>query len=80
MKASFSLCRPRPRWKPARAREFFLVNGEHAAKAADLTHHATGEGAVGKVLDALFGAIGAVNVNTAIGVGKEVFFNTSPLS
>src|SRR5260221_9383457 len=56
--------------------EYVLVNGKHAAEAADLAHHSTGEGAVGQVLDALLGAIGAANVNTAIGVSIRSLFQS----
>ena len=46
-----------------------LVHGEQAAKAADFAQDAAGKSLVGEILDPLFGAIGAVNVHTCIGVG-----------
>ena len=46
-----------------------LVHGEQAAEAADFAQNAAGKGLVGEILDPLFGAVGAVNVHTSIGVG-----------
>src|SRR6266849_5003341 len=57
--------------------KFLLVHGEHAAKSADFTDHALGEGAVSKILDPLFGAVGPIDVNTAVCVGNWLFQNTS---
>ena len=46
-----------------------LVDGKQPAKAANLAQHAAVEGLVGQILDALLGAIGALDVNTGVGVG-----------
>ena len=46
-----------------------LVHGEQAAEAADFAQDAAGESLVGEILDPLFGAVGAVNVHTGVGVG-----------
>src|SRR5215472_15523199 len=48
--------------------ELLLVDGEHAAEPADLADHAFGERPVRKVLDALLGAVSAVNIHPAVGV------------
>src|SRR5215472_12620569 len=50
---------------------FLLVDRKQPPEAANLAKHPAIEGFVRQVLDALFGAIGAVNVNTGIGVGDR---------
>jgi hypothetical protein len=47
----------------------FAVETEEAAEAADLAEHVAGEGALGEVLDALFGAIAGGDVDAGVGVG-----------
>src|SRR5258707_399417 len=54
--------------------EFLAVDGKHAAETANLAHHTAGEGPVSKILDALFGAVSAVNVDSAVGVGDGRLF------
>ena len=51
-----------------------LVDGKQAAKAADLAEHAAVKGFMGEVLDALLGAIGALNVDTGVGVSDGAVF------
>ena len=46
-----------------------LVHREQAAKAADFAQYAASKSLVGEILDPLFGAVGAVNVHTGVGVG-----------
>jgi hypothetical protein len=48
---------------------FFFVDREQAAKAPDFTENTAGECLVGEVLDALLGAIRAVDVHSGIGIG-----------
>src|SRR5215472_6497720 len=48
--------------------ELLLVDGEHAAEPADLADHALGERPVRQILDALLGAVSAVNIHPAVGV------------
>src|SRR5215475_15822795 len=48
---------------------FGFIYGEEAAETADLAEDASGEGFVGKVLDALLGAVGLVYVDARVGVG-----------
>src|SRR5262249_14711167 len=59
-----------------RLAELLAVDGEHTAKAADLADHAFSERAMGKILDALLGAVGAVDVHSAVGVGKYGLFQS----
>ena len=54
--------------------KLFPVNGEHAAEAADFTHHSRSERTMGEVFNALLGAVGAVNVNAAVGIGNGSLF------
>ena len=49
--------------------EILLVHGKQAAEAANLAEHTLGEGFVGKILDALFGLAGAINVHASVGIG-----------
>ena len=42
---------------------------EQAAEAANLAQHSLGEGFMGEILDALLGAVGAIDVYARIGVG-----------
>ena len=44
--------------------------GKQASKTTDVAQYALVKGLVGKVLDALLGAIGTINVHPRIGVGK----------
>ena len=50
---------------------FLLVDGKQPAKAADLAQHAAVKGLLREILDALLGAIGALDVHTGIGVGDR---------
>ena len=54
--------------------KLFLVDGKHAAEAADLAHYSRRERAMGEVFNALLGAVGAVNINAAIGIGDGSLF------
>ena len=49
-----------------------LVDREEAAKAANLAEHAAGKGLVRQILDALLGAVGAVDIHAGVGVGDRV--------
>ena len=51
-----------------------LVDGKQPAEAADLAQNAAVEGLVGQVLDALLGAVGALDVHAGIGVGDGAVF------
>jgi len=51
-----------------RVREFRFVDGKQSTETADLTEHAAGEGLVSKILDPLFGAVGAVDVDASVGI------------
>src|ERR1019366_531227 len=53
-----------------RVRVLFLVDGEEPAKAANLAQHSAIEGLVGEILDALLGAIGALDVYASVGVSN----------
>ena len=53
-----------------RLAEFLFVDRKHAAEAANLTYHSLGEGAMGKIFDSLLSSVGAVDINTAVSVGK----------
>ena len=52
-----------------------LVDGKQSAETADLAQDAAVKRLVGQVLDALFGAIGAFNVYSGIGVGDGAVFS-----
>src|SRR5947209_3480858 len=63
-----------------RLAEFLFIDGEQAAEAADLAHDAAGKGAMGKVLDALLGPVGTVDIDAAIGVSDwSIFQNLSSI-
>jgi hypothetical protein len=49
--------------------EIGFGDGEQASEAADLAQNSLGEGFVGEVLDALLGAIGAIDAHARIGIG-----------
>ena len=51
-----------------------LVDGEQPAKSTDIADHAAGKGLVRKIFDALLGAVRAVDVNPAVGVGDRSGF------
>src|SRR5579864_320128 len=57
-----------------RIAEFLFVESEQPAESTDFSNDPTGEGAVGEVLDALFGTVRAVNVNPALGIGYRFGF------
>src|SRR6185312_7838345 len=57
-----------------RLAKLLLVDGIHAAEAADLAHHSFGKGAMGQVLDALLGTVGAINVDAAVGISNGGLF------
>src|SRR6185312_15151774 len=57
-----------------RIAKLFSVDGEHAPEAADFAHHSRSERAMGQVFNALLGAVGAVNINAAIGIGDGSLF------
>ena len=48
-----------------------FVHREQAAKAANFAEHAAGKGLVRQILDALLGAVGAVDIHTGVGVGDR---------
>src|ERR1017187_620005 len=50
----------------------FLIDREQPAEATDLAQHSLGEGFVGQILDALLGAVAAIDADTGIGVGDRV--------
>ena len=52
-----------------------LVDGEQAAEAADLAQDAAIEGLMGEILDALLGAIGALNIDAGVGVSDGAGFS-----
>ena len=63
-----------------RLAELLFINCKQAAEAADLAYNSAGEGAVGQILDALLGPVGAVYVNAAIGVSDwGIFQNLSSI-
>jgi len=49
-----------------------LVDDEEATKAANFAEHTAGKGFVRQILDALLGAVGAVDIDTGVGVGNSV--------
>ena len=51
-----------------------LVDGEEPAEAADLAQHPAIEGLMGKILDALLGAISTLDVHASVGVGDGAGF------
>ena len=56
---------------------FFFVDGKQGAEAADLAQHPASERLVGEVLNPLFGAGPALDVNTRIGVGDSGILGSS---
>src|SRR6266853_59919 len=50
---------------------FGLVHGKKTAKASNFAEHAARKSFVGQVLDALLGAVGAVNIYASVGVGDR---------
>src|SRR6185312_9894994 len=59
-----------------RIAKLFLVDGKHAAEAADLADDAGRERTMGEIFNALLGAVGAVNINAAIGIGYGSLFQS----
>ena len=55
--------------RPAPGRDTFLVQREQAAEAADIAEDVVVEGLVREILDALLGAVGALDVHAGVGVG-----------
>src|SRR6202035_1704273 len=45
-----------------------LIDRKQSAEAADLAEYASGEGFVGEVFNPLLGAVGAIDIDTGVGV------------
>ena len=48
-----------------------LIHREESAKPANFTQHAAGKGLVSQILDALLGAVGAIDIHTGVSVGDR---------
>ena len=73
-KATFSLVPTPSTLETSTGSANFLVDRKQPAEAADLAEHAAVESLVRQILDALLGAIGALDVDAGIGVGNGARF------
>src|SRR5204863_5011639 len=60
--------------------QVLLVDGKKTPETADFAEHATGESFVRQILNALFGLVGAGDVNPGIGVGDRTVLGVGGLS